>query len=99
MNCWEFKRCGRDPGGKLSTDLGVCPAAIQMKTDGVHHGAMGGRACWVIAGTICHGEVQGTFAVKLNTCFKCDFYNLVKREEGGNFLDEVAVLEKIHSYL
>ena len=26
MNCWEFKKCGREGGGTKSIDLGTCPA-------------------------------------------------------------------------
>ncbi|MDH3390750.1 MAG: hypothetical protein OEL85_03000 [Desulfobulbaceae bacterium] len=27
-----------------------------------------------VAGTLCGGEVQGTFALKLGNCQKCEFY-------------------------
>ena len=27
-----------------------------------------------VAGTLCGGKVQGTFALKLGNCQKCDFY-------------------------
>lgn len=30
--------------------------------------------CWLAAGTMCGGEVQGEFAVKYNNCAKCDVY-------------------------
>ena len=26
MNCWEFKKCGREGGGVKSIELGTCPA-------------------------------------------------------------------------
>ncbi|MGD0283853.1 MAG: two-CW domain-containing protein, partial [Dissulfurispiraceae bacterium] len=26
MNCWEFKKCGREMGGVNIEQLGVCPA-------------------------------------------------------------------------
>jgi len=26
LNCWEFKKCGRQPGGPKVAELGVCPA-------------------------------------------------------------------------
>jgi len=25
-NCWEFKKCGREPGGEKADRLGICPA-------------------------------------------------------------------------
>jgi len=37
-NCWEFKQCGREPGGLLSDELGVCPASTETRLDGVHGG-------------------------------------------------------------
>jgi hypothetical protein len=84
-NCWEFKECGREPGGQRARELGVCPAAIAPLAQGVNRGANGGRACWVVAGTLCGGKVQGTFASKLSDCMACDFYQLVAREEGADF--------------
>ncbi|MDD5492412.1 MAG: hypothetical protein PHV60_07020 [bacterium] len=85
MNCWEFKKCGREPGGTKETDLGVCPATVETRTDKINTGKNGGRACWVIAGTYCQGEIQGTFASKIRDCIKCEFFLLVAKEEGVDF--------------
>jgi hypothetical protein len=85
MNCWEFKKCGREPGGAREKHNGVCPAAVEKKLDGVHGGKNAGRACWVVAGTYCDGRVQGTFARKYRDCKNCDFYQRVKKEEFPNF--------------
>ncbi len=85
-NCWEYKGCGRERGGKKAHELGVCPAATNEELDTVHDGTMAGRACWVIAGSLCGGKVQGTFAEKLTNCLRCDFYNLVKTEEEASAL-------------
>ncbi len=52
MNCWEFKKCGREKGGAKTAELGVCPA---YPAHGTH--------CDHIAGTLCGGKVQGTFAM------------------------------------
>jgi len=76
VNCWEFKKCGREPGGSRA-ELGVCPSATMEKLNGTHGGINSGRACWVVAGTMCSGEVQGVFAKKYENCEKCDFYKLV----------------------
>lgn len=86
LNCWEFKKCGREPGGDKSKELGICPAAIEVRTEGVHGGKKGGRACWVVAGTLCGGKVQGTYAEKEHNCLACEFYNLVSKEEENNFM-------------
>jgi hypothetical protein len=91
-NCWEFKGCGREPGGKAIAALGVCPAASRSEIHGINHGKAGGRACWAIAGTLCGGVVQGTFAQKLGSCMKCEFYRAVVREEGRG----IATARDIH---
>ena len=31
--------------------------------------------CAKVAGTLCGGKVQGTFAMKIFDCVKCDYYN------------------------
>jgi len=81
QNCWEYKKCGREPGGKKSAELGVCPATTYKELDGAHGGENAGRACWAIAGSLCGGKIQGTYAQKLNNCWRCEFMNLVKKEE------------------
>ena len=80
-NCWEFKNCGRQPGGKRSEELGVCPVTTYEDLHGAHGGRNGGRACWAIAGSLCGGKIQGTYAQKLSNCWRCDFFNAVKKEE------------------
>ena len=64
-NCWEFMQCGREPGGENASESGICPVALPETFDG--------RPCWLVAGTFCRGEVQGTFARKLVNCMDCDF--------------------------
>ncbi|MBT3274443.1 MAG: hypothetical protein HN368_14900 [Spirochaetales bacterium] len=83
LNCWEFKQCGREPGGFDADRLGVCPAATDTSSDGVNRGRNAGRRCWVISGTFCDGAAQGIFARKLNNCVMCDFYQIVMNEELG----------------
>jgi hypothetical protein len=95
LNCWEFKKCGRQPGGEKAHELGVCPAYTQDKLHGVHGGRNSGRACWVVAGTYCKGEVQGTFVLKCADCMKCDFYKLVQEEEKKNFIFSSDLLMKL----
>ncbi len=76
-NCWEYFKCGREPGGSKVDELGVCPAATEERLDGVNRGKNAGRCCWAVAGTFCKGEVQGTFAKKFEDCLKCPFYREV----------------------
>ena len=63
-NCWEFMKCGRELGGSKAHELGVCQAYPNN-----------GQQCASVAGTLCGGKVQGTFAMKIFDCVKCDFYN------------------------
>lgn len=35
-----------------------------------------GRMCWIVAGTMCGGQVQGTFAKKYKNCLACDYHKL-----------------------
>ncbi len=79
-NCWEFKNCGREPGGANVDDLGACPAATEIRTDGVNGGKNGGRTCWAICGTMCGGIVLGTYAAKISDCRSCEFYQSVQRD-------------------
>jgi hypothetical protein len=85
LHCWEFKGCGRQPGGERTCELGVCPAATDEKLDGLHGGKNAGRACWLVAGTMCEGKVQGTFAQKYGNCEKCDFFKAVMEKERPAF--------------
>ena len=82
LNCWDSKKCGRQPGGSRVSDLGACPASTAAKADGLNGGRNGGRICWALTGTLCGGKVQGTFAQKLANCMECEFYRLVQTEQG-----------------
>ena len=59
INCWEFKKCGRQPGGVKVAELGVCEAASAAVLNDIHDGKNGGRACWAITGTLCGGHGRG----------------------------------------
>ncbi len=82
LNCWEVKKCGREPGGAKVGELGVCPVTTDRSLNGTHGGTNAGRACWSVAGSLCGGKVQGTYAKKLDSCWRCAFMNSVKQEEG-----------------
>jgi hypothetical protein len=95
LNCWEYKKCGREQGGAKVPELGVCSAAVETGTNRTNSGKNGGRACWVISGTLCGGKVQGTFAAKLSNCLECEFYKLVCQEEGSNLEKARDILTKL----
>lgn len=83
QNCWEFKKCGREPDGVNVKKMGICPAPLDTSSNGKNSGKNGGRICWAVAGTFCGGKVQGSFAQKSVSCMSCDFFKKVKNEEGA----------------
>jgi hypothetical protein len=95
INCWEFMKCGRQSGGEHAKDGGVCPASREARLDGIHGGNNAGRACWIIAGTMCGGEVQGSFAKKVRNCNVCDFYKQVEKDEGKEYLQATVLLKRL----
>jgi len=94
-NCWEIKKCGREPGGAKVDELGVCPAAAERRADGLNHGVNGGRSCWAIAGTFCGGEAQGAFAAKIDGCLNCEFYDQVIDEEYPDYQGASVILRRV----
>ncbi len=94
-NCWEFKECGREPEGEKAGELGVCPATVERKLHGAHGGENSGRACWVVAGSMCKGEIQGTFAQKYENCYICDFYLTVAQDEALNMISSATLLLRL----
>ncbi|HBB40110.1 MAG: hypothetical protein COW73_10215 [Nitrospirae bacterium CG18_big_fil_WC_8_21_14_2_50_70_55] len=80
-NCWEYRHCGREPGGAQVNTLGLCPAAIESRLDGINGGTNGGRACWAVEDTVCFE----TIGAKFLECLHCDFLLQVQDEEGATF--------------
>jgi hypothetical protein len=86
INCWEYLRCGREPGGDDVGSDGPCPAALDRMAEGVNSGVRAGRVCWAVSGTFCGTRAQGTEASKMISCLNCGFFTRVLREEGlANF--------------
>jgi PPM family protein phosphatase len=83
QNCWEYMKCGRQPGGKNIQKIGICPAAADTTFNGFNQGINAGRICWLVAGTFCGGKPQGTFAEKYVSCRQCKFYRKVHAEEAA----------------
>jgi hypothetical protein len=85
MNCWEFNRCGQKPGDGNSGGTGICPTVSNNNFNGFNGGINAGRSCWMVGGTYCCGEKQGTFVDKTAACQKCNFYKHVE-SAGDGFL-------------
>ena len=88
LNCWEVKKCSN-----LERDN--CPAHKEVKLNGVHGGKNGGRSCWVVPGTKCDRLVQGSFAMKLANCLKCQFYKQVQDEERGSLMQTRDMMARL----
>ena len=92
LNCWEFRRCGRVPGGSREGECGVCPVVTESRLDAVHSGINAGRVCWFIEGTLCDMAMRckpsgsGNHVEKFKRCLKCNFYNYVKQQEQGRLI-------------
>ena len=82
MNCWEHMRCGREPGGARTKDLGVCPAATYTSINGLNGGVNGGRMCWAIVGIYSFTDAKGSFSRNNHHCYECEFHREVLTEEG-----------------
>jgi hypothetical protein len=83
LNCWEFKKCIYIPGA--AKELKVCPATTETAHNGKNGGENAGRYCWKVTGTICTEHVKGSSLARLMYCVNCDFFKLVKIEEGLEF--------------
>jgi hypothetical protein len=75
MNCWEFMKCGREKGGILEKEQGICPAYPDH-----------GRSCARLLGTLCGGVVHGSTARKLKDCRKCPFFQSLNNERIAEWL-------------
>ncbi|MBF0457910.1 MAG: hypothetical protein HQK99_08455 [Nitrospirae bacterium] len=81
VNCWEFNKCGREPGGDKVEELGVCPVTIATSFNGLHGGTNAGRACWAVPFACGDAEGKMSFASKIRKCTQCEFHHLVIKEE------------------
>lgn len=85
MNCWEFKRCGREPDGKNSAKLGVCRVAVDTKFNGINNGTNAGRYCWKVKVSEDNHTTTNKTISNIIDCIDCDFFKKVKKEEKRNF--------------
>ncbi|KJU86516.1 hypothetical protein MBAV_001287 [Candidatus Magnetobacterium bavaricum] len=81
QNCWEYKLCGRQPGGKNAERFGICPVTTADAFDGLHGGTNAGRACWAVAVPLADTDNKGGIAAKIKNCTTCSFHQLVINQE------------------
>ncbi|GAB4277546.1 MAG: hypothetical protein Kow0056_09100 [Coriobacteriia bacterium] len=87
-NCWEYKNCGRGPGGDLVEELGQCPVSTLESVNGIHDGKNGGRCCWAVVGSDSNAARSESDTWR-HPCEECDFPALVLDEELELETDEV----------
>ncbi len=84
--------CRKNVSGFTSDEFGVCPAVTCKALNGVHGGINGGRACWMVTGTMCGDKIQGSYQYKAENCSQCEFFLLVKMQEGNKFVQPEILL-------
>lgn len=82
-------------GGEHERDLGICPATVDKRLDGVHVGTNAKRACWILTGTMCSEKIQSSFPKKYENCEQCDFYKTLKGEQGPSYELAIVLLKKL----
>lgn len=92
LDCWEYMLCGRGPGGSNVEKLGVCSVVRDSRFNGVHRGNNAGRACWVVAGSLNKDNIECPYAQKSKNCSACDFYQIVRKEEGDQLLPTIFLI-------
>ncbi len=85
-NCWEYKDCGGSRNGVCQSAKDICPVLFETRLDGVYGGMNGGRACWMVEGTMCRRRMPASFFQRFKICKACDFYQAVRAEEGAGFM-------------
>jgi hypothetical protein len=94
LNCWELKKCKRIDKDELrdDDDLGVCRVYTEKFLDGLNDGKNGGRICWIIDSALCDEKLTTGFIINRNfNCQNCEFYKLVREEQGEKFKESVDV--------
>ncbi|MCI5118739.1 MAG: hypothetical protein D3913_12480 [Candidatus Electrothrix sp. LOE1_4_5] len=76
INCWELKKCGREPGGKNIEKYGLCFVSVSI------NGRNGGQFCWSLRESACESIMQECQVNELKECRQCTFYISIQESEG-----------------
>jgi hypothetical protein len=85
-NCWDYMQCGRELSGKATSESGSCAVVKYIGFNRINGGYNGGRYCWKIVGTFPDNDACCPHANEIGDCTLCRFYEIVKNEEGENFV-------------
>ncbi len=100
LNCWEYKKCGRETGGVNARTSGVCVSATNTSMHSINEGINGGRVCWLVSGTYGKSRAEQADCIVIKTtssCYQCDFHSQVLSEEGFIITDD-NIREKISQF-
>jgi DNA-binding XRE family transcriptional regulator len=64
---------GSKDGGKHCWDIQACPMEVREKCPAWEF--QSGHLCWFISGTMCKGEVQGSWENKMQICRECKVFH------------------------
>lgn len=88
LNCWEFKKCGREPGGRNIAQYGICSIPVAVDSDGMNDGKNGGRACWLWRESACGDIMRKCSVEEIRECRECDFYKSVSETHDNSIACE-----------
>ena len=98
MNCWEFKQCGREPGGRNVEKYGRCSVPVSVEHNGMNNGKNGGRSCWILREAACEKIMRACRVDEIKECRQCRFHIHVKKSEcSGRFFHKL-IQNKAHMY-
>ncbi|MCI5141605.1 MAG: hypothetical protein D3909_07730 [Candidatus Electrothrix sp. ATG1] len=81
VNCWEFKKCGRETGGRNLSVFGICSVPVEFGFDGVNDGKNGGRSCWIIRESACEQVMRQCCVQEIRECRQCEFFTSVLKSK------------------
>lgn len=76
----------------------LIPCWERLKCDKLQCPAYGKFRCWSIAGTFCHGQVQGNFAKKIGDCKRCVVYRESCGDDVGELLEAFNLMVRELKY-
>lgn len=92
-NCWEYHKCGLEPGGFKAVNEGPCRAATESRLDGVNGGKNGGRSCWGVPDTKCDSVRETEPVEDLTKCLDCGFRVKVILEEKYSYTSTLQIAD------
>ena len=81
INCWEFQKCGREPGGKNIDKYGVCFVPVSIEYNGINDAKNEGRFCWSLRESACENIMRKCRVNEIKECRRCTFYIFIQESD------------------